>query len=48
MSTRSPRDAVAALAVSLTAEESTAADLRALAAHVVHHAAALDAAIDIR
>ena len=40
-------DAVAALAVSLTAEESAAADLRALAASVVHHAAALDAGIKI-
>ena len=36
-------DAIAALADSLTAEESAAADLRALAASVVHHAAALDA-----
>jgi DNA-binding IclR family transcriptional regulator len=41
------RDAVAVLAVSLTAEESAAADLGALAASVVHHAAALDAAINI-
>jgi IclR family transcriptional regulator, acetate operon repressor len=40
-------DAVAALAVSLTAEQSAAADLGALAASVVHHAAALDAAIKI-
>ena len=40
-------DAIAALADSLTAEESTAPDLRALAASVVHHAAALDAAINI-
>ena len=41
-------DAVGALAVSLAAEESAAADLGALAASVVHHAAALDAAIKIR
>jgi IclR family transcriptional regulator, acetate operon repressor len=40
-------DAVAALAVSLTAEESAAADLGALATSVVHHAKALDAAIKI-
>jgi DNA-binding IclR family transcriptional regulator len=40
-------DAVAALAVSLAAPESAAADLRGLAASVVHHAAALDAAINI-
>ena len=40
-------DAVAAVAVSLTAEESAAADLRVLAAGVVHHAAAIDAAISI-
>jgi IclR family transcriptional regulator, acetate operon repressor len=39
--------AIAALAVSLTAKESTAADLDALAATVVHYAAALDAAINI-
>ena len=40
-------DAIAAFADSLTAAESAAADLRALAASVVHHAAALDAAINI-
>ena len=40
-------DAVAALAVSLTAQESAAADLGALATGVVHHADALDAAINI-
>ena len=40
-------DAVAALAVSLTAEESAAADLGALATRVVHHAKALDAALNI-
>jgi DNA-binding IclR family transcriptional regulator len=40
-------DAVAALAVSLRAEESVSADLGALAASVVQHADALDAAINI-
>jgi len=40
-------DAIAALADSLTAEASAAADLRALAASVVHQTAALDAAINI-
>jgi DNA-binding IclR family transcriptional regulator len=40
-------DAAGALAVSLTAEESAAADLGALATGVVHHAEALDAAINI-
>jgi hypothetical protein len=40
-------DAIAALADSLTAEKSAAADVRPLAASVVHHAAALDAAINI-
>lgn len=39
-------DAVGALAVSLTAEQSAAADLGALATGVVHHADALDAAIN--
>jgi IclR family acetate operon transcriptional repressor len=40
-------DAVGALAVALTAEESAAADLGALATGVVHHAEAIDAAINI-
>jgi DNA-binding IclR family transcriptional regulator len=40
-------NAVGALAVSLTAEESAATDLGALATAVVHHAEALDAAINI-
>ena len=39
-------DAVAALTVSLTAEQSAAAGLDALATGVVHHAEALDAAIN--
>jgi DNA-binding IclR family transcriptional regulator len=41
-------DAVAALGVSLAAKESVAADLTALAAGVVHHTQALDAAIKIK
>jgi DNA-binding IclR family transcriptional regulator len=41
-------DAVAALTVSLTAEESQASDPGALAASVIHHAQALDAAINIK
>jgi IclR family acetate operon transcriptional repressor len=41
-------DAVAALTVSLTAEDSQAADPGALAASVIHHAQALDAAINIK